>query len=444
MLWSPNQAPPKQLFLGFGPLTSVFAVVVSAITLPMIFLGTDGPPRGLSADAIHLHLPQINHFMTEEVGWFEYHAMAPVLPIYHFIMAGLADLLGLETFDNTALIPRLLHFAMSAAGLVFFMKYVEQSTSRTNALLLMLPTISSWYVLSGLIYFGTDGPGFSLLLMMLVALQTRALPGSYEAVTAFFLAAFRHLYMPAIAGAYGLRFLARPSLSLFIRFSLVFLPSFLLLAVYFYVWGGLTPPTEWLRDSIPLGFYPQSVVGHLGIAGMWGVAFAVLLKDRFIDLLSDPKPLALACGIVSIPVVILWSISETTLSEPGGRFGSVIWRFSEVVAIGDMSLVALGAALVGGWIITAYCVLLLRENQEVVHMGAMVGTILFLGLTYVAFQRYSEPAIVACYALSTVGLLGHQTVQRWQMLPIFGLACVGIATYYAKTIHSWNGPVQLF
>ncbi len=405
---------------------------VCVVTLPLILAGTDGPDNGLATDGLYLHLPQINKFLAEPFNWFGYEATAPTLPVYHIIMAGFGNLLGLSVIDNDSLLPRLLHFVVSLVGIVFLLRTLLAERRDVMTLALCLPLITSWYVLSGLLYFGTDGPGFSLLLLLLVALhsefQTRWSASAY----AMALAGMRHLYMPAIAGAYGVRFLFSMTVGNFIRNALIFLPALALMITYFLIWEGATPP-GWIRGETPLGFNPHSILGHLGILGMWGVAFGALIYHRFLPLRTNPNAILVAGGLASAVVLAFWLVSDTTFSIEGGRFGNVLWRFAHVIAIGEKSIVVLLAALTGAWVFVLYTFLLLREKRDPAYMGALIVNILFLGLAYVAYQRYSEPLTIACLALSTLSLLDDRKAAWWQFVPMIVLAVVGAATFTVKT-----------
>src|SRR5262249_40080969 len=116
---------------------------------------------------------------------------------------GVARLFQLSEVTNDVLSIRLFHFLLSFVGIGFFLYLLTKNTSPLTSCALGLPFVTSWYVISGAVYLGTDGPSLSIALIGLccaVELPTSALASGLSMLG---LAAVRHICLPYAAGLHA-------------------------------------------------------------------------------------------------------------------------------------------------------------------------------------------------------------------------------------------------
>lgn len=398
--------------------------------LPAIFGGHIGQ-GGLASDAITYHLPQIEQFRQNPFNFFRYYATATTLPFYHVFMGWIAILTGNGQVDNNDIIMRIIHLVFSFIGIFFLFLKVFQRCSISVATLMCLPLASSFYVLSGALYFGTDGPGFSLLLLSLIAMSSPIYRPFVIALVALGVAAIRHLYFPGTLGAVFGGIVGSTSSRVKLSLLAGLIPSVLILGVYFTYWGGARPANELIKDLNPQGLFLYSILAHFGIVGLWGVAFGMLIWEDLLSTWRDAKTWVFAFAI-TIALASLWYFTPTSASVPDGRFGSIIWRLSDFALIGNRSVVVLIAAVVGGIILSMYITKLLNDNAPLVALGGLIATVMSLGLTYAAYQRYSEPAVLGCFILMNLDIHQREPIGIYKFFPIIMLSMIGFYTFITK------------
>lgn len=409
-------------------LTSLF--VMCALVLPALLLGHQGK-GGLASDAIRFHLPQIEEFRKAPFNFFGYQPTAPTLPLYHFTLGAISSTFRLGIATNQTNIIRLFHFLISILGpsLLYRALFIRQALP--VSFFLCLPVATSFYVLTGALYFGTDGPGYSVFLIALLALSGPSINLPAASLWTAILAATRHLYFPGLIGAaiarlFKARQLGRSSLDI----MAVMAPASIVLIVYFAHWGGTTPPGE-VSDLNPKGFFGYSILGQLGILGMWGFPYALVVWNKVVDMYRTIFARALFASLGSW-VAILWFLSDTNQSTAQGRFGSLIWRLPGPIIFDNKSLAVLVMALVGVGTIAFYVACARSYALDPVPIATISATILSLGLTYAAYQRYSEPVIVACLSLMTASMTNAPSRLYWRFIPLITMSSIGLSSYIHK------------
>ena len=405
-------------------------LLMCALVLPALLMGHEGM-GGLASDAITFHLPQVEEFRESPLNLFGYQPTAPTLPFYHFTLGLTSAVFRLGVVTNRTASIRLLHFSMSILGPYLLYRTIFARQRAPIAFLLSLPVATSFYILTGALYFGTDGPGFSLFLIAILAFSGSSINLYGASFWTAILAATRHLYFPglvgaAIAGLFKIHHVVRSSLKILV----VVVPASVLLLVFFLHWGGTTPPGE-VSELNPKGFFGYSILGQLGIFGMWGIPYTLVIWEKVVETYRSSYTRVLFLCLATW-TSFLWAISDTTQSVAQGRFGSLIWRFPGPVLLGEKSLAVLVIALVGAGTIAFYLSSAKRYSLDYVPIVAASVTVLSLGLTYAAYQRYSEPAIVGCLSLMNTYLVGSSSRHYWRYVPLVAMSSLGLFTFVSK------------
>ncbi|WDF72862.1 hypothetical protein [Novosphingobium sp. KACC 22771] len=391
------------------------------LTLPVILTGSAGHD-GLAYDAVTFHLPQINYFLAHPGNLLNYPATATTLPLYHALMGVMGRLAGLTMVDNSTLVVRLVHFMISAAGLILLTSRLRCRLDAPMALLLALPLATCWYVISGAVYFGTDGPALTLVLIALLDWEKSRLPA--QALLLLLVAGTRHLLLPFVGLLYGIRALAARSPATLIAVGMAAMPAVLMLAIYIRQWGGLTPPGM-VAALNPKGLFPYALLGHLGVAGMWGVGFGALRFPQWTAFLVERK-IQIALVALNILVLTLWAIVPTDPIPEAGRFGSITWSLARVGLFGHHSVAVLIMAMAGATTLLLMALDLKAAGQLPSEIMALAGFLCALMLTYAAYQRYSEPMILAVFTVASIKTCGRGKVSFGQALPLLGLCLLSI------------------
>ncbi len=404
--------------------------LMCALVLPALFLGHEGV-GGLASDAIEFHLPQVEEFRKSPFNLFGYQPTATTLPLYHFTLGLTSVAFDLGMVSNHTTPIRLLHFSISVLGPYLLYRSIFTRQQAPIAFLLSLPVATSFYILSGALYFGTDGPGFSLFLMAILCYSGSSINFYGASFWTLILSATRHLYFPglvgaAIAGLFKARHVSRSSLKILV----VIIPASVLLLVFFLHWGGTTPPGE-VSKLNPKGFFGHSILGQLGIFGMWGFSYALIIWEKVVETYRTLYARVLFYCLAML-TLLLWGMSDTTASDAQGRFGSLIWRFQSPVVLGEKSLTVLVMALVGAGVIAFYLSCSKRYALDRVPIVAASVTVFSLGLTYAAFQRYSEPVIIGCLSLMNTSLAAASSRNYLRYIPLVAMSAIGLLTFIAK------------
>jgi hypothetical protein len=408
---------------GAARVPVLLGLLFCLLCLPPILAGLPGAD-GLAWDAAVFHIPQINLFVADPFALVSYDAKATTLPFYHLAMAHLAAWLDAAPVGNQSIVLRLIHFALSFAGLLAALMTIARRRGAGEALILSLPLISSWHVISGAIFFGTDGPGLSLTLIALLLLLQDGPIRPRHAIAFAAVAAVRHLMLPYVAGAMLWKGSRGRQPRRALRLVAAMMPGGLLLSVYIYHWGGLTPPGMVARLN-PGGIFVHSLLGQLAIAGIWGSAYGLLRRASWSRILARPGPVRHALIGGSIAILSLWLLVPTGFSPGEGRFGSVAWSIARLIPTGEHSIAILMLALLGSTAIILCATDCLDHGLEPLEMA---GLALFLGglmLTYAAYQRYSEPLCIASFAVALSRLPRDARVDPLAALPLLALAGMG-------------------
>jgi len=396
------------------------------LCLPAIFMLTKGE-GGLASDAVNFHLPQINEFRENPSSLLDYKATATTLPFYHFLMGVLARLFGVNEVANDSLGFRCVHFLLSGSGLVAFIHFLSRTVTLRTMVVLSLPLITSWYVVSGAIYFGTDGPGLSLVLILLTFAVVSCTRSASLSGLLFLIAVTRHLFLPFAAAAVIIRAWPISTFEGFMtRIVLILMPATVIVAVYVVHWGGLTPPGI-VANLNPKGIFPYALLGHLAVAGLWGGTFCLLRVETMLTYLRQ-RSVLLCLAATGLAVFILWVLSPSGYSIDGGRFGAYIWSVAKLTTPGDHSVAVLLAALFGVWGIFLIGFDCHKRGLMPIEMVSLSIFLLTLMLTYASYQRYSEPLCVASFAIATSRAIGRDSVMWLKYVPLMLLSVMGVAT----------------
>ncbi len=395
------------------------------LCLPPLLLGLAGRD-GLAWDAISFHIPQINYFIAHPFALMSYEATATTLPFYHFMLAQCAGWLGLDHIDNASWAIRLVHFAISASGILAVLIYIAARNRRIDALILGVPLVTSWHILSGAIFFGTDGPGLSFSLLALLLLLTRRPTGLSHAAAFAAVAATRHMMLPYVIGASLWSALASHSVP---RWVTTMAPAVLLLLPYIVLWGGLTPPGM-VAALNPSGLFVHSLLGQLAVVGFWGIGYGLLRWRSWQAICISRSQIRHALLGAAIAITILWFAVPTGFAPKDGRFGSIAWSIAELFIVADHSVPILVMAIIGAASIILCAADCMEQGKAPLEMAGLAIFLCGLMLTYAAYQRYSEPLCIASFSIAFSRLQGQERFSPLAVWPLMLLSSAGLLRFW--------------
>lgn len=430
-------------------------LLFTGLSVAVMMTGRVG--TGESADQINYHLPVIRQFARQlpspDLAKYD----SATTPGYHLVMSALWNATGAgEDWAATPKAPvgagpttdypsvslddaerdqwaafvralrplQLLNILLSAMLplTVFFVasRYAEWWAS----VVLTLPLALNQYVLGASIWLTTDNIGWWLALSALGSAMALACTGGAARAGAWATAAVLvrqvHLWVCGPIFAAGLlawlmgrrESRGRTLISTTIACAV---PT-LIVGAFVCLWGGLTPPSERIREVHGHGTNPAAVAFGLSLFGAYGVVFFGAWRDELVGMLRRPAvPVALALVALVLGVAFATSTQQPTLTDPPMRGYGWLWRLSAAFpAINERSvLLALGAP-VGALILC----MLLRAAAARGH--ARQATILAIGLACwlaaqvvnpAAWQRYFDPVILT--AVIWLAALGTPA-SRWR------------------------------
>lgn len=434
---------------------AILALVFVAITLPPILMGRGGMSE--QADERDFHLPAIRRFAADWPRPDLVHYELAMTPGYHLGMALLwkasGSLLVLRLVNGMIGLALILTLWWAVSRLAdgrdepspsipspdpcFSFSRITVDLSRC---LLILPLVFSPYVLGGAISLTTDNAallgaaaivGAAALRPMTLA---RAIALGVAAAGVVFMRQV-HLWLGGVVLFGG--FLASPAAGwapasmrrlwaddereprscagwgpLAGGIIALALPA-VMVAVFFTLWGGLVPVSEWSRRFHSKGANPAAPAFCLALLGALGPCFVMMHLERLRSLASRRGPLMLAAAAGLLAAIIVRTSAQLPTADgppPDGRGNGWLWRLAHLVAeraipnLAERSVVIAMLAPIG-----AVAMVLLwraaadagRRRAATIIVIAMLGWLAAQTMNFQAWQRYFEPLLLVFLALLT-------------------------------------------
>jgi hypothetical protein len=225
---------------------------------------------------------------------------------------------------------------------------------------------------------------------------------------------WRQLYLPVI-GAFGLVWLleGRKKRELLLGLAAC-IPPVLLVALYVYHWGGLTP--EISRRYNEARFQAAVPLNALALTGLFALPFALHLLAPLEALSTRDRRLAAAGGAAA--ALAIWLAGPSNYDSSAARWGSLVWALADrTPLILDRSPAVLLLAMLGGALLAAMLLLSHREQRVLPELFVLGCYFIGYSAQIFAWQRYIEPAIFL-----TLAVFSARRPSRWRLAPLGPLA----------------------
>lgn len=398
----------------------------------MLLIWIDPTAHRPSHDQNGFHLPTVELFAQQlPMPDFSDYPSATT-PGYHLALALVRR--GVEDV-------RLLRLAGSlfTAGLLATLALaLSRRTAPATALVLCLPMVASVYVLPSGVWLLPDNAGWwGVLGVMLVALRPRVGLSTYvlggTILIALVFVRQIHLWAAAvlwIAAWLGTPHAPEPASNRIRRLGAMAaatLPASLLVAGFYLLWGGPTPPSFAQQHAGANPAVPATILAVFGILAVFYLPF-VLPRAGNQQMTTGNRRQALS--VLRTPVLagvvlglIVGIVPETSYDYAAGRF-SGIWNLVPYLpTFADRSpLMVLLSALGGGLLALWWAALPRRDGA--IFLGAWIAFILAHSANAQAWQRYYEPFALLMLAVSTARLAERHValLPRWALAGPLALA----------------------
>lgn len=444
----PEHAPFSKAWL-VRVVLSPFAVV-----LPFLFAAWPliirqfNPGRG-AFDSINFHEPVIRTFAADWPAVDLSNYLSATTPGYHLLLAFVARFLS---DDSVAL--QLVGSLVTVLLLWTLCASLSLRSGPLRGILYSLPVAFSMYVFFSGVWMLPDNAGWlGVLAVMLFSLRRKVDAWTYVgAGLALALVVFVrqiHLWVAAplavacwlgparmafanlpgraklrgMVSAQGLRelfvadFQSRVMRSIWCLLAV--LPAVLVVAYFYRIWDGLTPP---VFQGLYHGGNPSTTAFMLALIGLYSPFFAGTLLPSFMDLVRNNRLMLVLAVVIAVMVVVL---CDTTFSREQGRWTGVWDLVKYAPYVGHVSPVMLGLACVGAVALVCW-LMALPQREAVVFVVALTAFTTAQGASFQLWQRYNEPfllMLMALLAARCVPMAGQTPVARLSR----GLALVGPA-----------------
>jgi hypothetical protein len=430
---------------GRGRWFGALALLAGFVALTIGVMSTGRVGTGESADMVNYHVPVIRTFAQElpTPNFAKYDSATT--PGYHLVMALVWKATGMDakwaqtpkapvgagpssewpavqlieaergvwaSFIHGLWTMQALNIVMSAGLLMAVYWLASRFIVWWAALALTLPLALNQYVLGASIWLTTDNVGWWLALSALAAAMLMNCPGGATRAGAWATAAVLvrqvHLWVCGPIFAAGLlvwlmgrreRGETHGRRALLATVVACAVPT-VVVAVFVWMWGGLTPPSERIREVHGHGMNLAAVPFALSLLGAYGLAVFGAWRDQVGGLLRRPGVAVIAAGLgVIAALVVATTTQQPTLTDPPMRGYGWLWKLSGLFpAVMDRSILLVAGAAFGALVL----VMLMRaaaargNAREALILG--IGLACWLAAQVVnpaAWQRYFDPIILA-------------------------------------------------
>lgn len=379
----------QDLWAALGLVVLVYAAVAAPILT--------GALGQKSIDHRLYHLPLVRAWAATwpRVDVTDYHSATG--PLYHWLMAGVAQVTGPGAEPELATGLQLANAAFGAMLAVVAFAFARRFLPTPMAFLGAATLAASPYVLGNSIWLMTDNLALALIACS-VGLAAFGVPTARstlgQGVAAACAVATRQISVWLVAPiAVGWLVRARRTpRSLVALAGAIALPCATLLA-FVLLWKGLVPPQ--FRAFHTGGGLQLGTVGYaLTIVGAYGALIALAAEDGVRWLSQRPRVVALAAATGCA----LALLGPTNVSLEAGRNGGWVWRTADLLPVLlDRSLfIVLGSGL-GTVVLLALVVdarAKARMGEALVLLTAFLGYVAAHAANAQVFQRYFDPIVL--------------------------------------------------
>ncbi len=437
-------------------LCLLFAILVWPVVLiAQGTLGDGAPdvkyPTSEMGDQRNYHEPTILAFAEQWPSVDLVNYPSATSPGYHLLMALVA-----RYMSHDLVVLQFAGSLLSFGLLLVVWGYGARHARAWPALGLVLPLVASSYVIGSGIWLVTDNAGLLFVCLALggaMMVQPTAMRTARWGLYATCAVGIRQIHVwvaaPVILAALLAsplsRFAPRPlgsgskqSLSwagFFTALPVLLLPL-VMVGLFIWLWGGLTPPAY--ADLHSTGLAPVSSLVALALVGSFGVFFLPTFCPKWTDILKVDRWL-----VVAVVLAIAVSLTiPTSFDISRGRWGGAIWelvrRMPDVAgrSIVFPPLAALGAVvLVHAWRAAGRAG---RAREATVLLLSLLGWMIAESVNTQSGQRYCEPMILVGLAwLAALSVSPSQEITsfrpvhpRWWLGPAaLGVIQLALSTF---------------
>ena len=374
-------------------LVAVFATLLSGL------LVMHAHDSRAAYDQNNYHLVVIQQFAdTWPVSNFSDYISATT-PGYHWLLGGIGRLISDQTWVLRCF------GAIFGIGLVALLGWrVGRSLQWPEAVCVCLPLAMSLYVISSTLWLLPDNAAWLCVLGLLIlcwrdeSWRWRGLAAAGALLVVLVLFRQIHLWMAAVmwasAALWGVQVHARilPRWSGTGWMGLATLPAFLIVAGFFLLWGGTSPPSMQSHVTGPNAAVPAIILSLLKIYSLFFIAW---LWPVFGQVRSNPK--VRRWLIIGIAAGLMVGAIPLTTWEPLGRI-SGLWNLVRALpTVGDRSPLIIVLSALGGGAFVLWVVRLQMANlsQQAQLLTVIWGAFILVNSASAhAWQRYYDPFLL--------------------------------------------------
>jgi hypothetical protein len=391
----------------YDPGILFLAIIFFGLTLPFIFSGN----RAYDSDHIRYHLPSIlqirKNLPTLDISKDTLSAIAPG---YYYFLASISFLTGSDE-QTLRIINCIISFLIPLSLYI----YARKSLSVKSGCLLIMPLVTSNFLIKSSWWIFTDNAALLLVLWTLIAIlefrnnsEQGITIGILSSITTFVRQLHVWLVIPSLLRVIlanyqdsisfkNLKNLFPVSKINFISLIAALLPGLIITILYF-SWGGLVPPV-WKEASLKISLSPVAYI--LAVWGFLGVFYLGSIRKNIKDYRNNKFV------IISVFLGFIVSlISPTTFSVENGRWGGYFWEIvKRLPQIFDRSIFFILLAPLGAAFIAIFY-LKMREsaqgNKSLLWLSAVASWAITFVINRQLFHRYYEPMILVFLILTVI------------------------------------------
>jgi len=402
----PNERPSRNPWLA----VIVAAGLSLAISLPLIFSGR--VPLRVAFDVVVYHEPAARYFAADWPQFDLTDYLSATTPGYHLLLAGI-----IRTVSESRTVLQLASAVIAAAlagvvGLTCGLRLPWKHAAGLTALVVLCPYVvqsGAWTLPDDLGWLGV-----AAILALAFGQQRPAARIIASGLVLALLVLVRQAHLWAAAAVFASAWLVATPPGGLIRTVLfrwpkrlpwAFLalacitPAVLVLAYFYSLWHGLTPP-RFAAQHQGLNFAtPAFVLANLGIVSVF---FSPLLARAALATWREGRGwliVALLLGLIAARA------PDTTYSLDAGRY-SGLWNLAKIGPVeGQTSMIILGLAVLGSLAAVVW-VRALPQRHGAVFLATLIAFTAAQTANHHCWQRYVEPLVLILTVLAAASIAG--------------------------------------
>lgn len=401
---------PWSADLAAGTLLLAFALLV----WPGLLSGRGADPRrpdaflvGEAADQVRYHLPTVYTFAEQLPHPNITSYRSATTPGLHLVLAAMDRWLTLGENDL-----RFFASLFSLSLLYVAWRFAANMAGPWRAVALVAPLLACRYFIGGSIWLMTDNTATLLCALSLAAAMTLPATGGRLVLSGVW-ATLGVLVRQTSLWVAGCAVLSGLLVSPLARFGpaalrqpageraswrplLMALPavlaSFLVVAVFFKIWGGTTPALA--RHASKFGINLAAPAVTLSVVGTFGLFFLPLFVRSVGDLFRTDRTMVVAVLAGLLTAVL----PATSFDFTVGRSGGPLWEYvKKFPAVADRSLLLAALAPLGAFVLVhawRAAARAGRAREATILLVGLLGWTLTLVAAKLAYLRYYEPTLL--------------------------------------------------